>query len=771
MPREFRKRGRGNRAKQVKKQDDICAAPAEPPTYQNVLDMALPEESGHCHEAEQNNAPQSDHQSLFPEPSPDLKAYWREIDDKIQELERLGAGATQRSNLCELGEDEGEDDERHLLLRSALEELSGHELSLAADPETSIILERLIHSMDDFAKRVLADRFIGHFLALSSHRHASHVVQTLLVLSAPVLAREAQGTTEEPNNGVDHDQSGLPPLHLLLAQACEDMMSDLSSLLKDASATHVLLALFLVVSGKPVTTEDRRSRKSTKWRSKQGQLRSVFHRDQNEAKIHGDALSPVPVPLRKMGDKLYDTIREKWCHSAGAGTRNAACDPIASGLLQVLIDLEFDKDQAEQSGSMVDHLLDGLFLCEASQARSEFVETCLRDVTASHALEVIITRLSPARFSQFYKIYFFHRTGQLSNHPVTNFLTAKVISRLQPEQFMPALLECSPKMVDCIDNYRTAAMQAFINRSKEFGEAEQREVMQSVLRAFGVSEETEKMYTFPCLVSLMRLEYFRKTAAFQHLANSPDASESETTGLRLPDSNIQGSLLLQGILQLAVPDLLTSIVNGLLALPLSVTICLSRDPIASRALDIILESSTVPPISRRQFITRFIGHYHRLADDRVGSRVAELCWAVADVYTKEKIATSLTSQQNVLQQSAYGHYFIRKLELPFFERQRDAWKVTMLGKFPPRKNVAIVGSEHRQSIIPTSKESEQLKAGLPPSIDAIVSLVKASKPKRKRQKEPEPDPADELDDLFSPIIKNTKKKSKKDESSIDHPDR
>lgn len=221
MPKEFRKRGRGNRRKPEKKEEDaICIPSTEPPTYQNVLDLVPAEEPVRDNEPQPNGI-SSDAQPLFPEPDPDLKAYWREIDEKIQELERLGAGSTHRSDPREGDEGEEEEDERHLLLRSALEELSGHELSLAADPETSIILERLIHSMDDFAKRVLADRFIGHFVALSSHRHASHVVQTLLVLSAPVLAREAEGKAEECNNEVDREQSDLPPMHLLLVQACE----------------------------------------------------------------------------------------------------------------------------------------------------------------------------------------------------------------------------------------------------------------------------------------------------------------------------------------------------------------------------------------------------------------------------------------------------------------------------------------------------------------------------------------------------------------------
>lgn len=767
MPREFRKRGRGNRAKPEKTQDDKSNLPPEPLTYRNVLDLAVPEESLQTKQNQPtalDKPPAPEAEPQFPEPSPDLKAYWRDIDDKIQELERLGAGSTHLTDLQEAGEDD-EEDERNLLLRSALEELSGHELSLAADPETSVILERLIYSMDDFAKRVLADRFMGHFLDLISHRHASHVVQTLLALSAPVLAREAQGKPEQSNsNEADHDHGDLPAMYLLLVQACEDVMPNIQSLSEHPTAAHVLLTLFLLVSEKTVSTEHARSRKSAKWRSKQGHLRSVFHRDQADAKDVSDSGSPVPAPLKKMGIKLYKAIKSKWCQAPGVGTRNAACNPATNAFLQVLIGLEFDKGEAEQPGSMVDNLLDGLITSQGAQTRSEFVETCLRDTTASHVMECIILRLSPSCFSQFHSTYFLHRMGMLSNHPVTNFLTAKVVSRLESEQFLPALQECVPKMIDCIDNYRTGVLQALVSRSKELGITAQREVIQSLLRAFGLTEDTEKAYIFPCLISLMRLDYFRKTTAFQQIDKSLNSSETEANDLKLPDSNMQGSLLLQGILQLAVPDLMTTIVNSLMLLPLSVTMSFSRDTIASRALDSILNSPTVPSAPRRQFISRFIGHYHRLADDRVGSRIADLCWAVADVFTKEKIASSLVDQQNALQQSAYGHYFVRKLELPYFERQRAGWKAAMSQKFPPRKVVALPTKAEQPKI--TTKTPEEPKGnakendiGRPMEVDE--PLKKSKKPKKKKMEERAVDEVDVLDGLFDPLIKKRKRNKKK----------
>lgn len=122
----------------------------------------------------------------LPEVDIDTKAYFREVADKIGELEELGHG---RKKVEGADEDEQEDD-RPLLLRSSLESLSGHEIPLAGDPDTSIILERLLFAMDDFARRVLGDRFMGQYDKLVRHRNASHVLQTLFALAGETVDRE-----------------------------------------------------------------------------------------------------------------------------------------------------------------------------------------------------------------------------------------------------------------------------------------------------------------------------------------------------------------------------------------------------------------------------------------------------------------------------------------------------------------------------------------------------------------------------------------------------
>lgn len=61
---------------------------------------------------------------------------------------------------------------------------------------------------------------------------------------------------------------------------------------------------------------------------------------------------------------------------------------------------------------------------------------------------------------------------------------------------------------------------------------------------------------------------------------------------------------------------------------------MAHHPTSSRVLDAVLESPTVPFKSKRKFVMTFIGHYHLLVDDRIGSRVGDRCWAAADPYLK-----------------------------------------------------------------------------------------------------------------------------------------
>jgi nucleolar protein 9 len=419
MPREFRKRGRGgNKQKDGEDYDGNQEAkqPKRPKvTTQDVMEIAQGSEEENTHNQGRFDADTKDPDVAdFPQLTPDLRAYWKEIDEKLQEFERLGLGAyhshSNRANQNDEAEDDDED-ERQLLLRSALTELGGHELALASDPETSIILERVIYSMDGFAKRVLADRFIASFVDLCNHRHGSHVLQTLLSSSANLLDEEAPLNQSNSKKNLQDDSEqdeNLPLMSDLLSQACDvcnfnhffvillvqplfsflsltvhlitthfskrtkDILPHLDSIVSSPSGSHVLLVILRLCFGKPIGEENVRSKKSTQWRSKQGSLRSVFHAKPSSSSetpstphpapsTPADPSRRVPKKLRQKGQLVYAQMRRNWCDkNRRGGVRSIASNPSIVVLLQLIIELEFDRGEAEVPDSLTDIILDGL---------------------------------------------------------------------------------------------------------------------------------------------------------------------------------------------------------------------------------------------------------------------------------------------------------------------------------------------------------------------------------------------------------------------------
>lgn len=70
------------------------------------------------------------------------------------------------------------------------------------------------------------------------------------------------------------------------------------------------------------------------------------------------------------------------------------------------------------------------------------------------------------------------------------------------------------------------------------------------------------------------------------------------------------------------------------SLPIDDLLAVAYHVTASRVLDALFDSPTVPIKTKRNFVLSFIGHYHVLVDDRIGSRVGDRCWAFADPYLR-----------------------------------------------------------------------------------------------------------------------------------------
>ena len=174
---------------------------------------------------------------------------------------------------------------------------------------------------------------------------------------------------------------------------------------------------------------------------------------------------------------------------------------------------------------------------------------------------------------------------------------------------------------------------------------------------------------------------------------------------------------------------------------------MAHHPTSSRVLDAVLESPSVPYKAKRKFVMSFIGHYHILVDDRIGSRVGGRCWAFADPYLKEKIARSLIPHEHNLAGSFYGKFFARNLNLHVLQRDAERWKSMQAAAKAPPPAPTPIASVQKNGF--SAVESPQ-KLGESQKPDAAKS---SGKGKSKAQ------PQDEIDALFDATLGKKVKKA------------
>jgi nucleolar protein 9 len=166
MPKELRKRGK--RHKKSATEHHTAAREQELPSDQNLSSgpsWIVPRAD--------SDSKQFNPEAPFGYVDPELKAYFRTVDDQLKEW--------QQNNWDDAEGDEDMDPnesahfvfsfggrandlvcvDRRMFLMAALQEIAGKERELATDPDCAGGLERMTYSMDDFVRRVFMDSLTG----------------------------------------------------------------------------------------------------------------------------------------------------------------------------------------------------------------------------------------------------------------------------------------------------------------------------------------------------------------------------------------------------------------------------------------------------------------------------------------------------------------------------------------------------------------------------------------------------------------------------------
>lgn len=365
----------------------------------------------------------------------DVKTYFKDLFSQLKASE----------STVVYGEDDAEAaefSEHALLVQAALREADGRVLTLATDPDMSVVLEYLIGHLKGKAIRILLDRMSGSLFVLARHRFGSHVLQSTLTALQPLVSDEVK--TGSGDTATAQELGHLRSPVKLLTDAIDELHSHLAALVQDSFGTHILRVLLFILAGRPVSDGQAsksgpqplsaRSKRSSKYRSKE--ITSIA-RSQDETE------EPPQVP--SSFEPLLERVRTLVLSDMGSNEVHAiAVSPVAAPVLSIFLEFEArspnPSTRPEAPNSLHDLLLDGLASYVHGNPslpaeggipeRTDFTESMLRDTVGSLTLQAALSTASPHVIFLFYKIYFSGRLIKLAVHPVANFVAATLVRRL-----------------------------------------------------------------------------------------------------------------------------------------------------------------------------------------------------------------------------------------------------------------------------------------------------------------------------------------------------
>ncbi|KAJ3145160.1 Nucleolar protein 9 [Geranomyces michiganensis] len=578
----------------------------------------------------------------------------------------------------ELDEKEFEDaEEKTLFVAAMFRELDGKEASIAADPDCSRVLEKMLRASDDFRLRVFADRLNGQWAQLFRHQFASHVCQTVFYLAADVVDREMKGESvidvpEEEKNLIET----LPTMQKSILDVCEQLSEEWNQLIVDPYASHLVRALLTVLSGDPLSGNggDRRSKKSQKYNSEH---KNTWKETQPIRRgPAGKRMVPATFPTT-----LAAITASVSAHINGPELRSFALHPVANPILQMLISFP------ETSASLVNTILGVDDAGTAVLTADTFITDLMVHPVGSHLMEKLLAAAAPHLFHQLYVTYFRTRLLELCNHPVANFVVQHLILNTRNATQLEVLLDELLPAFDALLWRNRAGVVVKITETCVKHQACQKEVVKAICAAFHVTTIDQRRQLVSLVLAMQPIERYS-------LDTKP---------------NLHGSLLLQHLLQFE-EEHNKVVIDSFMALTLEESQLWAADAVASRVLEQFLVASTVSTKAKRKVIRGWLGRFSIIASDKFGSHVVDKAWAVADISLKEKIAEDLLLNYNTLSSNHFGKFVLRNCKIDSFKRRREEWVEKEMG-IERKKDMfkEFLGDETAKA--PDSSAADKVKKG------------------------------------------------------------
>ncbi|KAH0845909.1 hypothetical protein AYO21_07008 [Fonsecaea monophora] len=554
-------------------------------------------------------------------------------------------------------------EDRATFLEAVHRETEGKEMKVASSQSCSRYLEKIIKLSTPEQLRHLFSKFLGNLTYLVRHRFGSHCCETLFLEAAKHVEREPQ---------VDKaDETGLMSMEGLFLGATEELEPNMGFLLTDRFASHTIRVLFLILSGLSLEDDSLKAMVASK---RKENLAAPVEKEIGAS----ESKRVVPKSFRNALDKL---IKSAISALDTTYLRALATHPTGNPVLQLLLRVELStsgKNKTAEENSVFRRLLPDEELEEESES-AKFISGLVYDPTGSHLVEILVKQLPGKTFKKLYKNVLKPRLGSISKNDTASYVAMRILERLGKDDLDEAKRLILAELPILISRRRTGLIRVLIERCALRGVDLQ-----------DVSDVIRSEYTADGNEFLPNLLGFHAVEAGEQPQERDVKKGAETTNTK---TDVHGSLLAQTMLK--TPKTCTLVQNSMLALDVKVLMAMSRDPASSRVIQSALSPTESNMQFRREFVPRFYGHIGELAQDLVGSYVADTLWSATDGlhFMKERLAGELASNESQLRESPFGRNVWKNWAMDLYHRRPAEWRSLAKGHHQSHSTLAAPSKE------------------------------------------------------------------------------
>jgi len=296
-------------------------------------------------------------------------------------------------------------------------------LQVFSSKNASKIIENVLQkfSVPSRIYRELTQAICEKFLALSTNRCASHVVQTWLTGALnPACQQEWQ--SEVKSTSKSQENFANDSLELL----CSTVKSNVKTYLSDQYASHVFRTLLQMISGVTLCDQINRSKYSHEYR------KSMMHKGVDYSRGRYNVIQDVrpisPLFLRLL--KRLARCVMKLDHFTDLLTHSNAC-PVLQILLVALVE-KLPKKGLKFCRRIID--IAGIEKDESSSTDEATIPVLFTDPVGSHLMEVLIEVCSASVHQMMYGSCFRHHVMLFALHPVANYALQQLIATSETTQ-------------------------------------------------------------------------------------------------------------------------------------------------------------------------------------------------------------------------------------------------------------------------------------------------------------------------------------------------